>query len=423
MKVTMDDGTVIEGTPEEITEMSRLQEQAEEKPDSVVSLTSGGKISESSINISSDGGEHKIYAGSPNTEEEVDVGDTVKVTGDATVDVTGNSMGNHLAGYGYPGQGVMFVGAKGIVTGSGRNGIHVKFDEDQPKGIGAEYWSFYLLNGEYEVIERDVDKRELLREGMKVRLNAGDCAGKFPLIGLDNGEILVIKDMGPEHSLHDGDIKVKREGDRTLSAIGYALPSQLEVVEDEDDYVKPGDKILIDKADEIHPGYDNGDILTVEKTASEGDVYVRETGTIILSEEFVKYEEGEQYTKLKVGGYAKVNTLGASDLDYGDVVKITGTGRIYDYATHRVSDGVTELFDEEDLIPTTNPKERGFKTGDIVYYRDPKWFENEGYGEVVEGDYVMPIVEAVSREGKTDRYYIDVDVLELVCPAEERHDK
>src|SRR5699024_11308173 len=83
---------------------------------------------------------------------------------------------------------------------------------------------------------------------------------------------------------------------------------------------------------------------------------------------------------------------------------------------------------EFEIIERKDEKERKqgrFAIGDIVYYEDDTWFENEGYGEVIGfGDLSgEPRVKALSNLGIEYRYVINSENLTLVCKAENREDK
>lgn len=133
---------------------------------------------------------------------------------------------------------------------------------------------------------------------------------------------------------------------------------------------KEGDKIVVvDGQHELFEKYEDGDILTVKRVHEDGsgDVDVIETGEFLIRSEFE----------------------------------------------------IIERKDEKER------KQGRFAIGDIVYYEDDTWFENEGYGEVIGfGDLSgEPRVKALSNFGIEYRYVINSENLTLVCKAENREDK
>src|SRR5699024_2978008 len=134
---------------------------------------------------------------------------------------------------------------------------------------------------------------------------------------------------------------------------------------------KEGDKIVVvNEEHELFEKYENGDILTVKRVHEDGseDVDVIETGEFLIRSEFEIIERKEEAEERKQGRFA---------------------------------------------------------IGDIVYYEDDTWFENEGYGEVIGfGDLSgEPRVKALSNLGIEYRYVINSENLTLVCKAENREDK
>lgn len=133
---------------------------------------------------------------------------------------------------------------------------------------------------------------------------------------------------------------------------------------------KEGDKIVVvNEEHELFEKYEDGGILTVKRVHEDGsgDVDVIETGEFLIRSEFE----------------------------------------------------IIERKDEKER------KQGRFAIGDIVYYEDDTWFENEGYGEVIGfGDLSgEPRVKALSNFGIEYRYVINSENLTLVCKAENREDK
>ncbi|MGG4171348.1 hypothetical protein ABEW20_06130 [Bacillus safensis] len=159
----------------------------------------------------------------------------------------------------------------------------------------------------------------------------------------------------------------------------------------------------------------------------------------------------KKHTRLKVGDYAKVLDEGEISIT-GDIVKITEDDRgiipfrcdvitgkgAGDYFWAQESELVLATEDEVAAAKETEVKRANeakwakigrkvdeYKVGDIVAYDDPYWFENKGFGEVIDGTDSDgdTLVEAVDHRGDIDCNYLVSEKLTLITPVEARFDR
>ena len=91
--------------------------------------------------------------------------------------------------------------------------------------------SIGLFRNEFEIIERVAGEDEdTLQVGDKVRLVSG--GGEFPLCRFQDGKIYEVSDLDPKHS-DEGRIQIRRLVEESYYT-GYAFPSQLEKVSEEE---------------------------------------------------------------------------------------------------------------------------------------------------------------------------------------------
>lgn len=161
----------------------------------------------------------------------------------------------------------------------------------------------------------------------------------------------------------------------------------------------------------------------------------------------------KKYTRLKVGDYAKVvEDDGRWNVSKGDLVKVSDDdksirpfhcdilrGAFGGHLTWlRESELVLAAEDEVAAAKEAEEKrsieakwaEIGrkvdeYKVGDIVAYDDPYWFENKGFGEVIDGTDSDgdTFVEAVDHRGDLDCNYLAPEKLTLITPVEARFDR
>ncbi|MGY8620261.1 hypothetical protein ACN6A9_01600 [Bacillus safensis] len=145
----------------------------------------------------------------------------------------------------------------------------------------------------------------------------------------------------------------------------------------------------------------------------------------------------KKHVRLKVGDYAKVvGTTHYSDIVGGAIVKITdladesgdlrfelvGDGD-YDYAKPSSLEKVSA---EEAKWAKIGRKVDEYKVGDIVAYDDdPRWFGNEGFGEITaDSTYGCgPEIKAIGRSGYYEYRYVRKSSLTLITPVEARFDR
>lgn len=237
VKLTMENGVTIEGTVEEIKELSKAfgVEADEQKPakfkvgdyarvirqpdhyqnGTIVKIV-GTNYDEQwpfdTENLDGTVGDcHSADELEKVTDEEVAkaLGEkkSVKV-GDHVKAVKCLTYGEPRVGWGLEGQGLMKVGAVGEVVEIDGKGVYVKFDDRQP-GVSAGKESrqrFYLRNGEYEVISA--------RESSEIKAEQAEVE-KWRAIGrkpneFKEGDIIRVLDPGTSN-LREGEVGILGE--------------------------------------------------------------------------------------------------------------------------------------------------------------------------------------------------------------------
>ncbi|MGF0002863.1 hypothetical protein ACQRCG_04995 [Bacillus altitudinis] len=159
----------------------------------------------------------------------------------------------------------------------------------------------------------------------------------------------------------------------------------------------------------------------------------------------------KKHARLKVGDYAKV-VAGCIIADAGSIIKISADDRgnipyRCDVITgHRTGDWFWAR--ESELVLATEAevaaakeaeakrdveakwakigrKVDEYKVGDIVAYDDPRWFGNEGFGEVIQGTNENNYTRVVATNNRGTRidFYLEPEKLTLITPVEARFDR
>lgn len=369
VKITMPDGTVIEGNTEQIRSLA------------------------DTFGVGNDGEESEEIE---KEAEEILVGDTVELL---------DSYAGALAGF-----------SDGDICEVDR----VECDGKYLYRIRKKntYLTGYTNADNLKKVVEGVEEYEDLAAGDKVKLLSG--GEMHPLFVFTDGETYTVSDKVYE----------ERDGRRHIEIIktsgtGYALPEQLEkVIEDEEDSeyktesrrAKTGERILITDAVITHGKYEDGDVLTVSK-----EYVTMEGGTFLIG---VEVEESDvpcvshrEYEVIVEGEY----------FEAGDKVELTNKDGVngligfYEGETYEVingayrsdADGITRVVikTEEGVRGYANPENLkkvekdpvALAEGDCVKLAIPEG-ETPKYkwGRVSNG-----AVGTVRRIGRDDRVFVD----------------
>ena len=263
---------------------------------------------------------------------------------------------------------------------------YVKVTEDGVEGSAQAVSEFFrLAQVEEDTHEDEKEESVGFEKGDKVRLTLnGKENARFGLSTVKDGDV--------------GKVIRVRENDYDDTVIDVEFPTHDDWTADPSELTKITDEEFASKI------IKDGDIVVVIDNTSGSLNKVGDIG--IVSEcEYIG---------------CKVTVPGGSDISnkhfHRDLRLADGAEKAQYYVNKAKEDGT---YDEKER------KQGRFAIGDIVYYEDDIWFENEGYGEVIGfGDLSgEPRVKAVSNFGIERRYVTNSENLTLVCKAENREDK
>lgn len=294
--------------------------------------------------------------------------------------------------------------------------------------VGGEITKVAYEGAEYERVEGDAEVGDLvLTKVHELDVSPDEF---YLVIDVDcDKDPFVVDDSADESYLESDKHRLFRKKHVRLKVGDYAR-----VVEGSDlDEADAGDIVKI-----IHDDYDQVPFkCDVIKGRRDADyIWAEESDLVLATDAEVAEAKAKLTPKFSVGDYAKVvGDTYHRDIVGGAIVKITdladGDG---DLRFELVGDGdcdyakpssLEKVSAEEAKWAKIGRKVDEYKVGDIVAYDDPKWFGNEGFGEVIhdtnENNYTR--VDATSNGGSRSGYYLDSEKLTLITPVEARFDR
>lgn len=170
--------------------------------------------------------------------------------------------------------------------------------------------------------------------------------------------------------------------------------------------------------------------VLIHKDPSEEGIKLRVTKDSMQPAELVKED-----IPVKVGAIYKTKTIGEyGDVGEGSLVEVEdvkldillGKDDYFIYVED-TEDGETDWFRMNDLEEVSEEesetgKNHKVEAGDIVYFKDPVWFESSGFGEVVYTSGRGARILGTDSDGEEDSWFLHNEEFKLVAKNEDRVD-